>query len=211
MTINFKNLLHKRKSDDKNVHLENTDTLEQLALKNETYWKFTQSVPKRSIENYYEEYKEGHIVEAKDKDKFLSFVPSQSIALCSVYGDTLTKLDFNLQNPNFQKIKDEVYRYLGGGMMEYESPKLLVEKNYSLANPETIVMVIEMATNVSQVRSFVCGMVKPLKQRLTEYGFQDSEKFVSWLINNYDINSPQECKNVKEKIKDIYIKYEAQM
>ena len=102
-----------------------SNTLVELALKGDTYWRFSQSVRGRSVEKCFIDYKEGSVVVAEDADKYLSFVPSSHIALCSMYGDTLTKLNFNLENPLFDSIKNEKYRFINSVLMEYDAKKLL--------------------------------------------------------------------------------------
>ena len=187
-----------------------SNTLVELALKGDTYWRFSQSVRGRSVEKCFIDYKEGSVVVAEDADKYLSFVPSSHIALCSMYGDTLTKLNFNLENPLFDSIKNEKYRFINSVLMEYDAKKLLVEKNYSHAETETIIMVIEMSSNWNQVRNFVCGIkgfLEPLDVRLNSYNYRESSIFVKYLRDKYNFDSYEELENIRNNVRKIYNEY----
>lgn len=80
------------------------------------------------MENHFINYIEGTIVTAEDCSKYLSFVPQSHIALCSMYGDTLTKFNFDLNSPLFNEIKDEQYKFYNSTLMEYDARRLVVEK-----------------------------------------------------------------------------------
>lgn len=185
-------------------------TLEELAIKGETYWKFSQSVPGRSVENHFIDYAEGTIITAEDCSKYLSFVPQSHIALCSIYGDTLTKLNFDLSNPLFNKIKDEQYTFYNSILMEYDAKRLVVEKNYSLSKIETIVMVIEMSSHWNQITNFIYGLpnyVDCLHKRLESYGYTESAAFVEYLEKNYNFYSFEDTENVRKNIHQILENY----
>ena len=83
-------------------------TLEELAKSGNTYWKFTQSQKGMSSENVYINCEKGKITEAIDKEEWLSFVRANTIAACLGYGDQLTKFVFDLSDPLFSSIKNEI-------------------------------------------------------------------------------------------------------
>lgn len=89
---------------------------------------------------------------AQDNGKLLSFVNELNIAKCYMYGDVLTKFVFDNTNEKFKEIEDSQVKYLGG-LGEYESEKLLTEKNYSLGEVETIKMIIGFCNSK---RDFIC-------------------------------------------------------
>lgn len=185
-------------------------TLEELAIKGDTYWKFSQSVRGRSVENHFIDYIEGTIITAEDCSKYLSFVPQSHIALCSMYGDTLTKFSFDLNDPLFDKIKDEQYTFYNSVLMEYDAKRLVVEKNYSLSDIETIGMVIEMSSCWDQITNFIYGLpnyIDCLHKRLESYGYTESAAFVEYLEKNYNFYSFEDTENVRKNIHRIIENY----
>ena len=186
--------------------LKEYETLGDLAQSGHSFFRFSQSQPGKSIERVYAEYIPGKITEAKDEDKLLSFVTEESIALCFMYGDTLTSLKFDLSDVEFQKIADTPFKYLGHALGEYESKYLLVDNNYSLEDVETIVKLFDCVTSTRQlgvIFKFPCGS---LDERLHNFGYYESEKLVKYLKLKFeeDINiSPQKIRElIKRYLKD---------
>lgn len=104
----------------------------------------------------------GEITAAKDQTKKLSFVAEENIAYCWMYGDQLTKLCFDKNDPGFQSISDTTYENLGTALGEMESEKLMVEDNFSMGNIETIKMIMRMSSASSLktflwIRNMVCA------------------------------------------------------
>lgn len=77
------------------------------------------------------EQSEGEKTITKGKDKLLSFVNELNIVKCYMYGDLLTKFSFDNANNKFKEIRNIQVKYIGG-LGEYESKKLLTEKNIHL-------------------------------------------------------------------------------
>lgn len=92
---------------------EEPRTLGDLAKSGHSFFRFSQSQPGRSLERVYAEYIPGKITEATDKDKYLSFVTEETIAMCFMYGDMLTSLKFDLNDEEFKKIADTPFKYIG--------------------------------------------------------------------------------------------------
>ncbi|BCJ97580.1 hypothetical protein [Anaerocolumna chitinilytica] len=176
-------------------------TLGELAKNEHTYWKFSQSQSGRSAEPVYIQYIAGEVTIAEDDEKFLSFVNEDNIAKCYMYGDVLTKFCFDMQNENFVKICDEKYHYIGGGLGEYESQKLLVEANYSLKEMDTIVMLIKMVKQPSTFISFYKSFYGPnLEQRLRKYEYNETADFMSYIRENHAYDSLEGAKEIINKI-----------
>ena len=77
--------------------MEERLTLQDLSKSRKTFWRFSQSKEGRSQESFFAEYWPGHITVVETGEK-LSFVSEDTIALCFMYGDKLTKLDFDISN-----------------------------------------------------------------------------------------------------------------
>lgn len=181
-------------------------TLGDLARSGHSFFRFSQSQPGRSFEKVYAEYIPGKITEAKDEDKLLSFVTEETIAVCFMYGDTLTSLKFDLNDEEFKKIADTPFKYLGHSLGEYESKYLLVDNNYSLADVGTIVKLFDYVTSTRQlgvIFKFPCGS---LDERLHNFGYYESEKLVKYIKQKFeeDINiSPDKIRElIKQYLKD---------
>ena len=129
--------------------------LADLAKRDNTYWKFSQSKKGNSIEPQFAEYIPGEYTFAADKDKKLSFVSNETIALCSMYGDVLTKLVFDTEDKRFEKIMHTSFKEIGGGLGEFESECLLTETNYLIMDVATIKLIFSMALDYRQVFSLL--------------------------------------------------------
>lgn len=177
-----------------NEHIGNKLTQRELAKTNHTFWRFSQSERGRSVENVFAEYIPGEVTCAKDKDKALSFVDDQHIARCFMYGDTLTKLCFDLGNEKFKEMENIPVHYIGNALGEYETTQLLVEKNYSLADPDTIKLLFSMVANTSQLITLFKNK-EDLAVRLRRFGYDESAAMVEYLKSKFDENhyiTPQE-------------------
>jgi len=164
----------------------NINTLKELANKSDTFWKFSQTEKGKSIETVFAEYKENQITIAADPDKALSFTNSANIAKCFWYGDQLTKLCFEKNNPLFKQIQNTPYRCLGTPLGEYETKKLVVEKNYSLKLKSTIRLLVELLPSGEFVHRSTCwfGYNHPFEDRLRKLGFNDSANLIN-VIQQY--------------------------
>lgn len=172
-------------------------TLNKLAEEGKnTYWKFSQSEKGRSVEAHYIEYEEGKIIIAKDK--LLSFVNELNIVRCYMYGDLLTKFVFDNTNEKFKEIGKCQVRHLGG-LGEYESKKLLTEKNYSLGEIETIKKIVGFCNSK---RDFIClfhnRYVGNFETCLRNNNFEETADLMKYLNEIYNKNKlPNflECKD----------------
>lgn len=158
-------------------------TLGELSESGHTYWKFSQSRSGLSSEpTIYLPYVEENFSTAQDEKKLLSFVTEQYIAKCYMYGDQLTKLCFDKQNPNFQKIQNNSYKYIGGAFGEYETSTLYVEKIYSLKNKSTIRLLASMIPDKDCILAtgwFSNPLCDSFEKKLEKYEFVDSAKLLS--------------------------------
>lgn len=156
-------------------------TLEKLADKKQTYWKFSQSIPGLSSEpKIFALYKEKEYTIAQDPDKLLSFVTDKDICNCYMYGDQLIKFCFDKTNPKFRKIQNLPYRFIEGSLGEYETSCLLVEKIYSLKYKNTIKLLVSMLPNNNNRPLLNWFYNSPsFEQKLLKYGFTESAELIS--------------------------------
>lgn len=156
--------------------------LRDLADDERTYWKFTQSKPGLSYEsNVFALYEEGKLTHSLDKDKLLSFVSDQTIYRCYMYGDQLTKLCFDKNNPLFQEIQKLPYINKGGGLGEYETSCLLVEKIYSLREKETIRLLF--STIPSRIGNINTNWLVKFEKNLRKFGFDESAELINQIAD----------------------------
>lgn len=160
--------------------------LEQLSHSDHTYWKFCQSEKGRSEECHFAEYEVGKITIAKDIDKQLSFVEDNNVAMCYMYGDILVKLSFDGSNPLFNEIKDCPVRYIGCGLGEYETEKLLPEKLYPLNRVESIRKIFELTTQKRDLFAIFCGNTHNLSYYLNSYGFFETYRLLECLTQEFE-------------------------
>ena len=118
-------------------------TLKDLAKTGLAFWRFSQSEPGRSAEPYFEHYVPGVISIAKDSEKKLSFVDEEHLSVCIVYGDMLTRLNFDLNDKNFQTIENCEVKRVGNRLNEFECEKLLPAENFSLEELSTLKMILQ--------------------------------------------------------------------
>lgn len=124
-----------------------------------------------------------------------------------MYGETLTKLGFDVNNNKFMEMCNDEYRYIGGELGEYECSRLLVEQNYFLENIDTLIMLIKMA-DISAFSLFYSDMFGlNLEGRLRSYGYNKSAAFMSYLQNKYSIDSITDIKYILDSIDDILLEY----
>lgn len=165
-------------------------TLGDLANSGHLFFRFSQSQLGRSVEKVYAEYIPGKITEAKDDEKLLSFVTEETIAICFMYGDTLTSLNFDPNDKEFQKIADTPFKRIGHSLGEYESKYLLVANNYSLEDVNTIVKLFDYVIDTNQLICIFKFGLGSLDERLHDLKFYESEKLVkhlkeAFIENNY--------------------------
>lgn len=176
-------------------------TLGDLANSGHLFFRFSQSQPGRSIEKAYAEYVPGKITEAKDDEKLLSFVTEETIAICFMYGDTLTSLKFDPRDEEFQKIADTPFKYIGHSLGEYESKYLLVDNNYSLEDVNTISKLFDYVTGTKQLIHIFYFPFGSLDERLHNLKFYKSEKLVQYLKNEFEKNHNITSEEIRKLIK----------
>lgn len=182
-------------------------TLKDFAQTGCTFWRFSQSEPGRSVEPYFEQYIPGVISTAKDSEKKLSFVDEEHIGMCILYGDMLTRLNFDLDDKNFQAIESCEVKRNGNFFEEYECEKLLPKENYSLEELSTLKMIIEM-TNHHEYFVRMCATDTnkgKLWQVLKSYGFNHSSNVMKQIRCELD-RQPNFTQEEALEIIDKYIK-----
>ena len=168
-------------------------SLGDFALTDHSFYRFSQSMPGRSVENLFAEYVPGQITE--------------TIASCFLYGDMITKLNFNLSDEKFQKIANTPIKYIGHTLGEYESRYLLVEQNYSLRDITTIKMLFELVQNKNQLISLFHCIYGSLDQRLHEFGYTESEQMVIYLKKEFDKNINISLDDMRMRLREYVSQY----
>ena len=165
-------------------------TLKDFAKTGLIFWRFSQSEHGRSAECHFEQYIPGVISTAKDREKKLSFVDEDHIGLCILYGDMLTRLNFDLNDKNFQAIENCEVKRIGNFFEEYECEKLLPAENYSLEELSTLKMIIQMTKRHEYfVRMCTADTHKgELWQVLKSYGFTHSSCVMKQIRRALDKN-----------------------
>ena len=111
------------------------------------YYKISKSEPtvaKLCYEGHYKKYAPGTVV--RSNDYFLSFVRSENVISCMVYGDQLTEIIIDPSHPLFEEIADEEMESLSSGLGELRARAVIAGKSYSLSEPETIEKIILMTS-----------------------------------------------------------------
>lgn len=165
-------------------------TLKDFAQTGCAFWRFSQSEPGRSVEPYFEQYIPGVISTAKDSVKKLSFVEEEHIGMCISYGDMLTRLNFDLNDKNFQAIENCEVKRVGYSFEEYECDKLLPAENYSLEDLGTLKMLIQKTKRHEYfVRTCATDTHKgKLWQVLKSYNFTRSSNVMKQIRSALDKN-----------------------
>lgn len=185
--------------------MEEKLTLQDLSKSGKTYWRFSQSEKGRSQESCFAEYLPGHITVAETGEK-LSFVSEDTIALCFMYGDKLTKLNFDISNKDFQTISDYEVEYIGLVFGEYRSEKLLTEEEYSLEDLDAIKLMFSMIKGdwqISRIFNYKNCDGDGFVEFLKKFGFDESASMVSYLKKEFEEN----IYISKEEIMDLIEKY----
>lgn len=172
------------------MNVERKLTLQDLSKSGKTYWRFSQSEKGKSQEHCFAKYLPGHITVAEEGGK-LSFASEETIANCFMYGDKLTKLNFDIDNEMFRKIKDCEVDYIGNSLGEYRSERLLVEKEYSLKDLNTIKLLFSMIKDNRQLVTIFCysnGEGNGFVDILKKLEFDESALMVSFLRKHFEKN-----------------------
>ena len=186
-------------------------TLKDLAFTGKTYWKFSQSCKgiKSSIEPHFLEYPEHSIIIAQNPEhQFLSFTSEENIGKCFMYGDQITQINIDLNDPEFQKIADTELSCPGSSLGEYRAQKIYTGKNYSMRDPSNVAMVIRMS-NMSALRCFIWGLGVGVDQvqRFRSMGFEQSADMLAYIKQNYKSNS-EDLQKLKKDLEEITMKFD---
>lgn len=127
-------------------------SLKKLALCSENgYWKFSQSAPNKGFtcekNDVYENYNHSmETIEAKDKDMMLSFVAAKNLYLCFSFGDQITQLLFDVNNPSFQKIMELPAYTQNNSVGEIKTDFLIPLNSYSISEPQTLKHIVDLSS-----------------------------------------------------------------
>ena len=174
-------------------------TLQDYSKTERTYWRFSQSVKGRSQETPFAEYKPGSITVAEYGQK-LSFASDKTIAVCFMFGDLLTELNFDQNDLNFQKIMHCEVHETGNTLGELQCEKLLTKANYSLKDLSTIRLLFSMVNDDKQLATifaYTNSDGERFADFLRNFGFEESASLIDYLKMEFERNncylSPQEA------------------
>ena len=179
--------------------MEEKLTLQDLAKLGKTYWRFSQSEKGRSQENCFAKYLPSQITVAEKGEK-LSFASEDTIAVCFMYGDILTKLNFDITDTKFKEIMNCKVHKTGNILGEYQSEKLLTEENYSLKEISTIKKIFSMVKDdwqIVRIFSYENSCGEDFVGILKKFGFGESASLVACLKSRFLKNN---CYISKEEI-----------
>lgn len=117
-------------------------------LDGKIFYKISKSTPdikELCSESHYLCYPEDEIVQDTGSH-YICFVPPECIILCVHYGNQLTEIKFDSSDYRFKEIAKEEIQFGGLIWNEYNARKVITGNNYSLAKPETIQMIADMAS-----------------------------------------------------------------
>lgn len=194
--------------NEKEASIPEPKTLKDLASTGKTYWKFSQSCEKikSSAESQFLDYPEHSIIIAKDPEhEFLSFTSEENIGKCYMYGDQITQINIDLNDPEFQKIADTKLTYTGNGFGEFYAQKIYTGKNYSMRDPSNVAMVLRMS-NTGAMMCFINGIFGEQEQRFRKMGFKQSADMLAYIKNNYMYRS-DDMLRLKEDLDTITMKF----
>lgn len=130
---------------------ETQTSLKKLALSGKNgYWKFSQSAPNKGFtcekSDVYENYNHYmEIIEAKDKEMMLSFVAAKNLYLCFSFGDQITQLLFDVNNPSFKKIMELPAYIQNNSVGEIKTDFLIPLNSYSISEPQTLKHIVDLS------------------------------------------------------------------
>lgn len=160
-------------------------TYEELVNTGIGYYKMSKStneIANKCCENFTKTYIEGTIAESINGHG-LSFTPELSAICCIPYGDQLTK--FRFDQSGIEIMGDGKYSNIGNAIPELLGLRLLVEENYSLSNPETLMKIIKM----SHPKYLKIAVNNPLMSmsignHLEKLNFRETKTFWEYAIEN---------------------------
>lgn len=181
--------------------------IQEMGLKEKSFWKFTQSRPGLSIEDIYEPIEVDKMEQAQTEDEWLSFVGGENIGKCVGYGDRLTELSFDCKDERVNAIKNNLVIKKNNSLGEYATKQLLVKWHYSLEDPETIKKILKMSSPKA-IRAFLYGSICNAQSVLEQYGFAQSKNFISYIMKNNSFMYENEILEFKSNIDQIYQTWE---
>ena len=166
----------------KDISMSNSDQEKVVSqirdLDGKNYYKISKSnlgISKLCSEVHFIEYPEDSIVRDKGSH-YICFVPAECVIFCVHYGDQLTEIKFNSKDCRFREIEYEEAFY--GGMIwhEYNAKAVITGKNYSLAEPETIQMIVDMASSENLIKAVNMEATEniSISNHLKKLGFNES-------------------------------------
>lgn len=125
--------------------------LKELAKKEKYgYWKYSQSSPNKGYtsenRDVYEDYQHSmRLIEARDKEMMLSFVSAMDLYRCISFGDQITELLFDVNNPRFQEIMDNPAYIQGNSLGEIKTDYLIPIRSFSISEPSTLQLIVDLS------------------------------------------------------------------
>ncbi len=106
--------------------------------------KSSKQISNICCEPFYASYATGKIT----KGSQLSFIAKKDALNAIPYGDTYTEIDFSNKLINML-LRDNDVKHIGGGLDEFQTPALLIGRQYSLNEPYINALIITNADNAA--------------------------------------------------------------
>lgn len=172
-----------------NQNMMDISTVKDLADK--IYYKISKSssdIKSFCSESHYIEYQENSII--KDKGShYICFVPAEYVVLCIHYGAQLTEIKFDSTDCRFDEIASEEAKF--GGMIwhEFNARAVMTGRNYSLSEPETLQMIVDMALPDNLVKAVLMEETEKLSisNHLKKLGFEETLSLWEEIQNNVNL------------------------
>lgn len=121
-------------------------------IKNRDFYKLSKTkdmknnpIFKNHIDYHYIEYIPDKLTVAEDEEMGLYFTSGKTLLGFIVYGNQLTIINFDENNENYQLIMNNDCEYQGTNLDQYKTQAVITKRNISLANPESIKILIKLS------------------------------------------------------------------
>lgn len=121
-------------------------------IKNRDFYKLSKTkymknnpIFKNHIDYHYIEYMPDKLTVAEDEEMGLYFTSGKTLLGFIVYGNQLTIINFDENNENYQLIMNNDCEYQGTNLDQYKTQAVITKRNISLANPESIKILIKLS------------------------------------------------------------------
>lgn len=150
--------------------------------------KSSDDIAKKSIEHWKQiEHKPHSVVEANPDGHGISLTTAEALILCIPYGDMVTEVVFDNERLKENKMDDHFVYKVGHLFDEYLATKILTGNMWSIANPETLKMVIDMSSDASFEKALTMSATEnySINTALFKFGFNNTLTYWEKIQDRY--------------------------